>query len=84
MAGAAAALNLAVPGIAVPTAAITAGILALGDKLNKQQERRLLEVLQAAAQKTGLGAEEVIQHFLGREELVLLAAEASMQRDGRG
>ena len=76
MAAAAAGLNLAIPGITVPTAAVTAGILALGDKLNKQQERRLLEVLKAAAEKAGTNAEEVIQHLLEREDLILLAAEA--------
>lgn len=76
MAAAAAGLNLAIPGITVPTAAVTAGILALGDKLNKQQERRLLEVLKAAAEETGMDAEDVIQHLLGRDDLVLLAAEA--------
>lgn len=75
MAAAAVGLNLAIR-VSLFLLAVTAGILALGDKLNKQQERRLLEVLKAAAEETGMDAEDVIQHLLGRDDLVLLAAEA--------
>lgn len=52
-AAAAAGLSPAIPGIAVSEVVVIAVILALGDDLNKQQERRLLEVLKAAAEQPG-------------------------------
>lgn len=76
LAAGAAALNAAVPGISVPTAGVAAALQALGEKLNKQQEARLLELLESASRETALTAEEVVKQLTEREDLVLLAAEA--------
>lgn len=58
--------------------------MALGDKLNKQQERRLYEMLGEAAEETAVSAEELsstswtgtVSHFLPQRPL--------MRRDDHG
>lgn len=76
VAAGAAALNAYMPGVAIPVAAATAALQSLGDKLGKQQEARLFELLESASKETCLSADEVVRLLTEREDLVLLTAEA--------
>lgn len=76
VAASAAALNALMPGAAVPIAAGTAALQSLGDRLGKQQEARLFELLESASTETRLSPDEVIRRLTEREDLVLLTAEA--------
>lgn len=76
IAGGAAALNVLVPGIAIPVAGVVAALQALGDRLNKQHEERLFELLESAAEVAALTPESVVRKIIARQDLVLLTAEA--------
>jgi hypothetical protein len=74
--GAALGALVTVPGAGVAIAAGVAALEILREKLQKQQEKRIETLLQAASGHAAINPEEVVRRIAESDELALLAAEA--------
>jgi hypothetical protein len=75
-AASASALGAAFPPAAPVIAGVVAALHSFGDKLNKQQDDRISQLLESASAASSLSPENVVRRLIERDDLTLLAAEA--------